>query len=66
MESDRPQHERPAAYVIAQQYSSAKFCLNAFLFPQGKKKFDARFKMLLLQVLFSVFFFWKSLKPEIW
>jgi hypothetical protein len=45
METDRPQHERPTAYVIAQQYSSATLislrfhsCKEKFLrFPKKKK-----------------------------
>jgi hypothetical protein len=36
-ESDRPQHERPAAYVIAHQYSSASSVSLRFYSPMGKK-----------------------------
>ena len=37
METDRPQHERPTAYVIAQQYSSAT--LISLRFHSRKEKF---------------------------
>jgi hypothetical protein len=42
VEPDRPQHDRLAACVIAQQYSSAIFVLQRFY--SRKKKFGVRFK----------------------
>ena len=36
IEPDRPQHERPAAPVVAQQYSSATFISQRFHTRQGK------------------------------
>jgi len=41
MEVDRPLHDRPVAYVIAQEYSSAIFV--SLRFHSRKEKFD-RFK----------------------
>jgi hypothetical protein len=49
-------HDRPAACVIAQQYSSHR----AFIFE--RKKHSARFEMLLLQVLYFLKKFALSLK----
>jgi hypothetical protein len=62
MEPDRPQHERPAASVIAHQYSSAKFCLNAFLFPQGKKNRRAFQNVIISSTVFSFLKITLSLK----
>jgi hypothetical protein len=42
MESDRPQHDRPAACVIAQQYSSTT-CVS-LCFHSRKEKFCAYFE----------------------
>jgi hypothetical protein len=44
MEPDRPQHDRPAACVIAQQYSSATFVTLRFSSPQ--RKFRRAFKKI--------------------
>jgi hypothetical protein len=45
MKFDRPQHDRHAACVIAQQYSSATFI--SMLFHSGKEKFDVLFKYII-------------------
>jgi hypothetical protein len=36
LESDQPQHDRPGACVVAQQYSSATFVSLRFQLPHGK------------------------------
>jgi hypothetical protein len=42
MEPDWPQHDRPVAFVIAQQYSFA--IVVSLRFHSSKKKYGARFK----------------------
>jgi hypothetical protein len=49
--STGPQHDRPVACVIAQQYSPATFISKGFHF--RKKKFGA----LLKNSVFSIFFY---------
>jgi hypothetical protein len=46
-EPDRPQHDRPAACVIAQQHSSTAFV--SLRFGSSKEKLGARIKILLLK-----------------
>jgi hypothetical protein len=46
MEPDRPQHDRSAARVIAQQYSSSTFV--SLCFHSRKEKQGARFRNLFL------------------
>ena len=53
LEPDRPQHDRFAACVIAQQYSSAT--LVSLRFHSRKEQVDARFKNIV--ILFVVTFF---------
>jgi hypothetical protein len=45
MEPDEPQHDRPLACVIAQQYSSAIFVLLRF--HSSKEEFGPRFKNII-------------------
>ena len=51
-EPDRSLHDRPAAYVIAQQYSSATFVSQRFHSRNGKSGEH------LKNVMISVFFFY--------
>jgi hypothetical protein len=46
LEDDQPQHYRPAAFVIAQQYSSATFI--AFGFHSSKEKLGAHVKNIII------------------
>jgi hypothetical protein len=46
MKPDRPQHDRPATFVIAQQYSSATFV--SMRFHSRKEKFGVRLKNLII------------------
>jgi hypothetical protein len=46
LEPDCPQHDGPAACVIAQQYFSADFV--SLLFYSSKGKSDARFKSFII------------------
>jgi hypothetical protein len=56
LEPGRPQHDRPTACAIGQQYSSATFvCLP---FHTRKEEFDARFTNA------SPYLFFKMLKSE--
>jgi hypothetical protein len=50
--SDRPQHDRPAACVIAQQYSFATFV--SMCFHSRKEKFGARFKLYFIFNIFKI------------
>jgi len=52
LELYRPQNDRPAAYVIAQQYSSAT--LVSLLFQSRKEKFNARLKKNINSLLFKI------------
>jgi len=49
MEPDRPQHDRFAACVIAQQYSSSTFV--SLCFNSRKKKQGARFRKFFFQIV---------------
>jgi hypothetical protein len=49
VEPDRPQHDRPAACVIAQQYSSAT--VFSFRFDSRKEKFGSHFKKFVSSFL---------------
>jgi hypothetical protein len=51
MEPDRPQHDRPAASVVAQQYSSFSFI--SLRFHCCKQKFGTIKKLLLYQLFFK-------------
>jgi hypothetical protein len=51
LEPDRPQHDRPAAYVIAQQYSSATFVSLCFHSRKGKIR-DVSKMLLFLSFTF--------------
>jgi hypothetical protein len=46
---DRPQHDRPAAFVIAQQYFFRHLRFNVLSFPQGKTRctFQTLFHFLI-------------------
>jgi hypothetical protein len=48
MVPDRPQHARPDACIIAQQYSSAIFI--SMRFHSRKEKFDARLKNFIISI----------------
>jgi hypothetical protein len=48
MGPDRRQHDRPAVFVIAQQYSSATFVSLRFQF--HNEKFDAHFKYVVISI----------------
>jgi hypothetical protein len=47
LETDRPQHDRPAAYVIAQHYSSN---FAALLFHLRKEKLGGRLKNVIIPI----------------
>ena len=52
LELDRPQHDRPTACAIAQQYSSTTFvCLR---FHIRKEEFGARFNNAILYSFFKI------------
>ena len=55
MELDRPQHDRPAACVIAQQYSSATF--YSLRFHSHKENFGIRCKNVINSIYLLIFFF---------
>jgi hypothetical protein len=48
MKNDRPQHDHPMAFVIAQQYSSVPF--PSSLFHSGNEKIGAVLKVFLFQI----------------
>jgi hypothetical protein len=52
LDTDRPQHDRPAPYVIAQQYSSN---FVALLFHLRKEKFGGHLKNVIIPILFLNF-----------
>jgi hypothetical protein len=49
LEPDRSQHNRPAACVIAQQYSSTNFVSLRFL--SRKEKMGPLFKIIIIVIL---------------
>jgi hypothetical protein len=53
LELDRPQNDRPAACVIAQQYSSAMFF--SLRFRSRREKFDVRIKKVIFSNLLPSF-----------
>jgi len=52
LEPERPQHDRPAACAIAQQYSSATFVFLRF--HTRKEEFGSRFNNVILYLFFTM------------
>jgi len=64
MERDRPQHERSAVCVIAQQYSPARFILLQYNF--RKEKCSPRFTNAIISIYFLLFkIYFKLRKSEV-